>query len=465
MTPATPLDKATGALLVLTTAVMVLVEWGAAAIARPALPALVILVTALLTVQVRPGRSAFVAVAVAMTVALAVRDPGWESVALRGLHTAAFIGAFFTALATLRSAAEPAPAIRRAGRFLAQQPPGRRYLALTVGGQMFALVLNYGAIALLGSLATASAAEEADPEIRRHRTRRMLLAIQRAFTSTLPWSPLSFAVAISTALIPGASWGGALIPGLVTSVLMAGTGWALDSIFKPRLSGPRPPAVRPEGGWDRMAPLAILLAILVGSIVTLHLATGIRVVGLVILIVPLMAAGWLVLQTRGAHAGPGFRKRLADYVFVELPGFRGEIVLLMMAGYIGTVGAPLLQPLMTAAGVDLSAVPPWMLLVSFVWIIPLAGQLGMNPILAVTLAAPLIPSAAALGVAPTAIIVAITAGWALSGVTSPFTATTLLIGSFGKVSARHVGLRWNGGYFLVAAIILSAWVLVYAQLG
>jgi len=464
MKPMDFLNKLTGGLLVAITGLMVLVECGARALAEPVLPWLIVLVTAILALQVRPGRYAFVLVAVALTLALALLDPEWAAISQKGLHTAAFIAAFFTALATLRSAAQSSPSIRRGGRFLAQQPPGRRYLALTLGGQMFSLLLNYGAIALLGSLATASANEELDEEIRRHRTRRMLLAIQRAFTSTLPWSPLSFAVAISTALIPGASWAGAVIPGIITSVLMAGTGWALDSIFKPRLSRPRSTYTPPEGSWALMLPLMMLLAILVSSIAIMHLATGIRVVGLVMLIVPTIALTWVLLQVSQAEPGQTFRRRLTDYAFVELPNYRGEIVLLMMAGYIGTVGAPLLEPALVGLGLDLSALPTPLVLISFVWIIPLAGQIGMNPILAVTLMAPLVPSADALGVTPTAIVVAITSGWALGGVTSPFTATTLLIGAFAKVSARHVGLKWNGSYSLITAIILSLWVVTYSSL-
>ena len=59
-------------------------------------------------------------------------------------------------------------------------------------------------------------------------------------------------------------------------------------------------------------------------------------------------------------------------------------------------------------------------------------------------------------------MVAVTSGWALTGASSPFTATTLLIGSFGGVSAQHVGLVWNGVYTLVCGLVLSAWVLVFA---
>lgn len=463
MTLQDTLSRPTGGLLIVITGLVMLDEWGLHSAPGVILPWLLIAVTGLLAVQVRPGRAAFVAVAAGLTLALVLSRDDWLAVTQRALHTAGFIAAFFTALATLRSAAARSEAIGKSGRFLAQQPPGRRYIALTVGGQMFALLLNYGAIVLLGSLATASAAEEPDEEIRRHRTRRMLLAIQRAFTSTLPWSPLSFAVAISIAQTPGARWADAVLPGIVTGGLMAGTGWALDTLFKPRLSRPAPARSRPEGTWALMLPLVVLLAILVSSIALLHLATGIRVVGLVLVVVPVIATVWVLMQTR-TQAAPGFARRAADYAFAELPSFRGEIVLLMMAGYIGTVGAPLLGPVLAGAGLDLAALPASLVLVAFVWVIPLAGQAGMNPILTVTLIAPLIPSADALGVTPTAIVVALTSGWALGGVTSPFTATTLLIGSFGKVSATHVGLKWNGSYALTTALILSGWVVLYAHL-
>ena len=154
--------------------------------------------------------------------------------------------------------------------------------------------------------------------------------------------------------------------------------------------------------------------------------------------------------------------RCKTYVLQELPGYRGELTLLMMAGYIGTTGAQLLTPVILDAGFDPSVLPPWAILVAFVWLIPLAGQIGMNPILAVTFIAPLIPSAADLGVEPTAIVVALTAGWAMSGATSPFTATTLLIGSFADISALRVGLVWNGGYAMVCGAALSLWVVTYA---
>ena len=131
----------------------------------------------LLLFQVRLSRKAFIAVALLISIALVLTNADWRGIITRGLETAAFIGAFFTALSTLRTVAQTSPSIQRAGTFLAGQPPGRRYVALTLGGQVFALLLNYGSLQLLGSLATGNANAEPNLEIRGHRMRRMLLGV------------------------------------------------------------------------------------------------------------------------------------------------------------------------------------------------------------------------------------------------------------------------------------------------
>ncbi|TMM51213.1 hypothetical protein [Sulfitobacter sabulilitoris] len=457
-------DRIVGSAIAAITVLVIFREWGVAGWTAPVVPVLVLGVMAVFATQVGRSRKVFIAVAVGLTGALALTDPDWVAITLRALGAAAFIAAFFSALATLRNVAQTSPAIQQAGRFLSAQKPGRRYAALSVGGQMFALLLNYGAIQLLGALAMSSAKSEPNAEIRMIRTRRMLLAIQRGFISSLPWSPLSFAMAISTTMVPGTSWAQAVVPGLITALIVSGIGWILDTAFKPRLTTAPAPRTDPTGNWWAMTPLVVLLSLLVIGVSTLYALTSVRIVGIVAVIVPVMALVWMVIQHWRTRPAYHVATRVRDYLFAELPGYRGELTLLMMAGYIGTVGAQLLAPVMARAGLDLGALPTWVILVSFVWIIPLAGQVGMNPILAVTLIAPLIPDAASLGVSPTALVVAITAGWTLSGASSPYTATTLLIGSFGGISALRVGLVWNGAYTLICACVLSVWVVIYGLL-
>lgn len=464
----TPPDKSTdpavGTLLAAVLGLVMLADWSGEEWYRTAAGVLVLPLVALLSFDAAWPRRVFVIVAGALVAAAALTRDDWSAITGAGLGTAAFIAAFFTALATLRNASASSPSIQTCGRFLAAQPPGRRYAALTVGGQLFGMLLNYGALVLLGTLAEANAAREPDPEIRGHRIRRMLLAIQRGFVSTLAWSPLAFAMAISTTLVPGASWAAAVGPCLVSAAILAGTGWALDTIFKPRLSHPAPPRARPEGSWASLWPLVALLVILAVVVGGLHIATGIAATGVVMAVVPVLSLGWVGLQSIGSRPLARVAMRARDYAVRDLPGYRGEILLLMMAGFIGTLGSRLMGPLAAGTGLDLAALPGWQILLGLVWLIPITGQLGMNPILSVSLVAPLLPPAAAMGVTPADVIVAITAGWALSGASSPYTATTLLIGALGKVGARTVGLRWNGAYTLVCGVLLSGWVVLRAVL-
>jgi hypothetical protein len=459
-------DRLSGLLLFATAVLVFLAETVGDPVYSQTAGATALLYLALATPRVGWSRRMFVIAGAALFAIAFVTRPDWSALVARALASAAFVAAFFIAVGWLRNAAASSPAIDRSGRVLAEQPPGRRYLALTIGGQLFGLVLLYGAISLLGGLAESNARREANEEIRTIRTRRMLLAVQRGFVATLCWSPLTFSMAVSTSIIPGSSWAGAVGLCAVSGLILAGLGWALDTIFKPRLSGPRPPQRPAQGSWRDLFPLFLLLALLLGSVAVLHIATGLRVVYVVMALVPALSLAWVALQRRGrpgerlAHAA----RRGTGYIVTDLAGYRGELVLLMMAGFIGTLGAGLLTPLAQQADIDFAAIPAWILLLASLWIVPITGQLGMNPILSVSLLAPLLPHASALGVSPNVIILAITGGWALSGASSPYTATTLLVGALGRVSALHVGWKWNGAYTLIGGLLLSLWVLYAAGL-
>lgn len=457
-----PRSRLIGLVLLVTVVFVIGMEWhGAMAFVHGAAAAVLVFII-VITPIVSWSRRVFVIVGLALFITALATRSDWLEIIEAGLQSAAFIAAFFTASACLRNAAATSPSIAESGRYLAHQPPGRRYAALTGGSHLFGIILLYGAIGLLGTLAEASARRETDPEIARIRVQRMLLAIQRGFVSTLSWSPLTFSMAISTTLVPGASWADAFGFGLVSAVFLAGTGWALDTIFKPRLSGPRP-RVQPVGSWRSLVPMLILLVILLSIVGGVSALTGLRAVAVVLVVVPLLAAGWIAMQHAGDAPVSNVLQRAAGYS-EDLFNYRSEMILLVMAGFIGTLGSRLLLPLLAGANLDPSAIPAWMILVAIVWIIPLTGLLGMNPILSVSLMAPLLPNAEAMGITPVAVIVAITSGWALGGASSPYTATTLLVGNITGVSAWHVGLVWNGVYTVLCGLVLSGWVALVAQI-
>jgi len=428
-----PHDVLTGRLLLLATAFIVAAEWSGVdlfnGIARVAACAALLL----LAPRVKLSGHLFLAVAALLTVTAVAVLPDWQNALGRALGSMAFITAFFVALACLRNAAGGSAAIIRCGSYLANQPSGRRYLALTGGGHLFSLVLNYGSISLFGSLVERSLRNESDAMIRRIRTRRMLIAVQRGFITTLCWSPLTFSMVVSLSVVPGSSWAAAAPYCIVAALLLGALGWGLDTLFKPKVANPPPPAVQPPGAWRALLPLFALLALLVVVVGVLVALTGLNIVPVVMLVVPLLSLAWAALQKSPPTVG-----------------------VLMMAGYIGMLASALLVPLI---GGSWSA-DGWspLFLIGLLWLIPLAGQIGMNPILIVTLIGPLLPAAAQLGVAPELVVLALTSGWALGGASSPFTATTLLIGAFGGVSARHVGLVWNGLYTVTGGLVASLWL-------
>lgn len=418
------------------------------------------------SIGARASRLAFVVIGLMLVIWAVLGHDDWPAGIGAAIRGGCLIVALFTALSAIRSAAVTSVEIVETGRFLARQPPGLRYLALTIGGHLFGLILLYGSIALLGSLATESAAREPDPVIRRIRTRRMLIAIQRGFAATLCWSPLGFSMVLSTSLVAGARWNDVVLPCLISAALLLAGGWALDMFFKPRVASPPRPATE-TGRWlVHLRPLLLLLGVVVSGIVALHLLTGVEVVGAVMSLVPAVAILWIFVQRAGSGSGALAYTggRVLDFVTRELPGYRGEILLLFMAAFIGSLGSFLLVPLMAQAGLDLSAVPPLVILVALIWVIPLTGQIGMNPILSVSLMIPLLPTPEAMGISPTVLVAAITGGWALSGVTSPFTASVLLAGALGQVPPRQAGLLWNGPYAAVMGVVLSLWVLVLAHI-
>ncbi len=417
--------------------------------------------------RIQTSRLAFVAIGAGLTVWAAATRPDWTEATLTALERGAMIVALFTALSAIRNAAMGSAGILACGRFLARQPPGLRYTALTIGGHLFGLILLYGSISLLGSLAAESTAKEADAELRRHRIRRMMVAIQRGFASTLCWSPLGFSMAITITIVPGASWSSVAIPCLISAVLMMATGWALDAIFKPRLATPPPPRLPETGRWlVQLRPLLVLLAVIISGVLALHLLTGVEVIGAVMSLVPAAAILWIAMQPRPRGTGrmSWTADRIMLFVTRDVPHYRGEIVLLFMAGFIGSLGSFLLLPLVQAQGLDFGALPPLLLIVSIIWIVPLTGQLGMNPILAVSLLVPLLPSPETMGIPPAALVAAITGGWALAGTTSPFTASVLIAATLGRVTPREAGIGWNGVYILVMGAILSLWVVALAML-
>lgn len=249
---------------------------------------------------------------------------------------------------------------------------------------------------------------------------------------------------------------------VVRLFVVIGLAMAAIAVLGKRARRPGEQLPTPEGTGRDTLPL-LLLAWLMASVGGVHIILGVSATYAAMIAVPLIATGWIGVQFGlrrglGRHVGA----RAWHYVGTELSDYRQELVLLVMSGFIGTLGASLLLPLV--GDFSGSILPAPVLLLAILWLIPVTGQIGMNPILTVSLLVPLLPSVDQLGITPTMLILTITSGWALGTMSSPFTATTLLVGRIANVSARRVGAIWNGPYTLVGGMVLSIWRMAFYHL-
>lgn len=395
----------------------------------------------------------------AAVTALAVDAPAPALAA--GLNRAVFIATLFTALGMLREAAGTSDLVRRCGLFLAGQPPGRRYAALTAGGHLFAIILNFGAVALLGALVERSL--EGDRSERgRLRERRMMTAIHRGFATILAWSPLTVSLAVVLTALPDTGWAAVAPWCLGTAGGLIVLGWALDRAIRPprRLRSPGPPP-RPPGSWALVLPIAGLVVAVFALGFALEELFAVRLVTGVMAAAPVMAALWLLVQERAPAAT---LRRLRTHVLDGFPAYRLELSILTAAAFVGSLFGALLPHDAVAAALDAVPLPAWGLVAALGWMVVALGQAGLNPVLTVSAVAGVLPPPEVLGVPPAAVAVALTGAWALTAASSPFGAATLIIGQMTGVGATAAGSRWNGPFAVTGLLALTVWVGLVARL-
>jgi hypothetical protein len=391
----------------------------------------------------------------------------------RGLFLAAWergagYAAFFLALTTLRDAAETSPLVRRCGRHLVAQPPGRRYAALTAGGHVFGIILSYGAIELLAAM--VARANDADdtitPAARAVRGRRMLMAIYRGFCVMNCWSPLNIMTAVVSTAVPTAPMGHLLPIAFVVAVGMAALGWLEDRLSAARRALQPGTAVRTKDPWSIHFGIIILVAAVMLLAEGLYHGLGISLVTAVTAVVPVAAIVWIVVQVRRQPPRVALAilaRRLHRYR-LRVPGFRAEATVLAASGFMAfAIGGALpthgIAPLLS--GLPPLAVP---LLVPVVLIA--TGQIGLNPVAVVALLGAVIPHPEALGIAPATLAFAFMLSWGLGVGMTPMSASAITTARWAGVAPWTVSTVWNAAF--TASALVLAWcaiVLLNGMLG
>ena len=374
----------------------------------------------------------------------------------------AFFATFLVVLGLLRLPAYRSPLVKRCGHAMLLQPPSRRYPILSLGSALFGIILNIGVLNLIAAMIEKSntlAAAQGRLWVQQTRQRRMMLALLRGFALAPLVSPMGIGMAVVISSMEGLRWIELAPYALGSALLLFLVGWGVDRMTGPHMQQNRKgdvPSLRP------LVRFALLLLSLVALIFSLAWGLDLPLPTAVLLGAPLGAFLWLCWQFRrhGMAGVPMSAVTLHRGLPRLVSPASNEIVVLGAAGYIGHICVGLVDGAALAGSVGfLSSLGAGSAVVAML-LVALLAQVGINPIVSVTLLAGILPTLGIEGLTPPILAVSLLVGWTLALMSSPMTVSMLILSRFTGVSSMRIGYRWNGLFLCFATPLLAAWFLV-----
>lgn len=393
-----------------------------------------------------------------LTSALYVVLGGTASDFIQVVRQTIYLPILIAVLVPLRVVAMEAEMVKRAGHFVVDQPPSRRFALLAIGGQIFGVLLNVGGLLLLLHVALRGPmAQGPDDRVAALQTRRITNAVMRGFGANIFWSPLGLGLNMLLTLTPTLTWTEFAPYGLVASAVFIAIGWLVD-----RFQSPPPPIVRKTEasgeGWSLVGLLAIL-AVISGGAALIETVFGLPLRGAILIIVPLFAAGWQ-LAIRSSDRSPlQAASDLLKKTIQSLPSSSNEITIIASAGYLGLLVAAMIpgdviSQVALRLGLDGS-----LLAVAICLLVLVTSLAGLNPMIASTISVKAAVSAG-LAISEPLLVLSVLVGWALALVVSPATSTLAIASSVTHKPPSTVGLRWNGIFCLA---VLAVAIVIFLE--
>ena len=433
--------------------------------------AAVLLVLFLLVGQARMGlrERYLISLAVIATVCAVLFSDTPLALIENGFTQATYLAAFMLLLALLRDGAVTSPSVLKLGRYLTHRPPGQRYIAIHAGGHALGMILNFGALSLLGPLIQRGIRVDAEtnPELAQWRERRQMSALVRGFSWIIAWSPTAVTQALVASVVSGSRPLMMAAIGFGISLGIVVIGWAEDRITGKRARAtlaahdalPHPETSTELFPWQAAKRFGLVCAALAGISLVLILATGSKVVPALMLASPVVTAVWIWFQCRPSDAHTAATiARIKDIASTSIPAGSPEAVTLSAAGYIGIVAAGLTNAPVLAELAGLQTWSPIAVYLTIMLIVPIASNLAMPPMLTVTFMGSLYSALPDSQLDPTLLATALALGWTLNLTASPFGATALILSRITGIPGTTLSWRWNG-MFTIAAFSWAALVL------
>lgn len=436
---------------------------------------LALLLVALPRLQLRERILA--AIAVLLTIIASIHHDTPAILFERAGLQAAFLTAFMVLLSLLRDGAVTSPSVLKLGNFLTTRSPGRRYLAIHCGSQLLGMVLNFGALTLLGPLIQrgARSVESVHKALAGWREQRQLSALTRGFSWTVAWSPATVSMAITISVVKDANLFVVCLYGIAATIGSLLIGWSLDRHTgqRARSSLSRTTANNnnittntqtdsglPWAAVQRIGAVCFTLFVLSASIIVVNESST---VSALMLASPTVTALWIIVQHKEARSNlAALRSRLRTIAIESVPAGTPEAITLACAGYIGAVVVALVNPEQVAEVTGITSIAePWLYLLAMA-AIPVLSNLAMPPILTVTVLGGLFSTLPFAGISPDLFACALIWGWALNLTASPFGGVPLILGRITGISSTRLSWHWNGVFSLLMFLWCSVWLALIA---
>lgn len=374
-----------------------------------------------------------------------------------------FFATFVSSLGLLRVSALRSRLVRQAGQVLIRQRPTWRYPTLSLGAALFGLIINVGVLNLFGAMVQRSNSLKAaggSAEVQQVRERRMMLALLRGFALAPLVSPLGITMAVILSNMPTLRWSTLAPAAFPTAGLVFLIGWALDWATRPR--GLNVPTTR-SASLGPLFRFTLLAGAITLTVFAINLLGGVQLPVAVLIACPLSAFTWLALQRRRLGGGMGIRRALAlvgRHSRLIFGANRNEIAVLGGSAFIGALIIPLVDRTALANGLlDSGLYGPSAAAAAMMVVLALA-QVGLNPIVSVTLIAGLFADTHVIGLEPVVLAVALMSAWSLAMISSPFTAAMMVLSQLIRRSPYTIAWRWDGVFFLLLLPVLIGWLFV-----
>ncbi|MCH8506414.1 MAG: hypothetical protein LAT50_19165, partial [Ectothiorhodospiraceae bacterium] len=223
--------------------------------------------------------------------------------------------------------------------------------------------------------------------------------------------------------------------------------------------GPPPPTA--PGGAGTIMRFLLLVGVIFAAAVAVELSLDIPLPLAILLTAPVAAFAWLTVQRRRRGLPQAIALtvgRLLKRSDVQFSGMRAEVSVLCAAGLIGTLVAQAVPTTAFADALGLIGVQGAVVGVVLMLLIVLLAQIGLNPILVVTVGLSSLSQPELFGLSPELLALSAMCGWTLAVGCSPVTTSILIASRMAGVSPQTAGWRWNGRYTVVATLLMVVWL-------